>query len=135
MLTKEDFYHNLRILNLACKIGIFPLELDSRNGQMQLLQRKRKMAACYGYLALFTIHTTYIVVRLPYLILGGAQLPILSLLVHFTMLCGFMAILFWHFTAFFRYTGISATCFNKALETWGLVSTGSQTMLKQNIKS
>ena len=123
MLTKEDFRQNLQIISVACKLRIFPLELNPHTQRMQLLENKRARVVSYIYFALYTIHTAYIVLRLPYLLLTGKELSILSLVVHFTMICGMMAIAFWQFTSFFRFPGITATCFNKALETWDLVAT------------
>ena len=125
MLTTEDFHHNLQIINFCCKLGIFPLQLNPQNQQLELVDSTWKRAICYSRFALFAIHTGYVVGRLPYLLFIGVQLPLLSVLVHFTMICGMIAILFWHFLAFFCYPGITATCFNKAFETWGLLKEGS----------
>ena len=129
MLTKEDFHHNLQIINICCKLKIFPLELNQENQQLQLLNRTWKRAACYLYFALFAIHTAYAAIRLPYLLITAVQLPLLSILVHFTMICAMITILCWHYLAFFRYPSITASCFNQALETWGLKNEGSFTFL------
>ena len=124
MLTKEDFQHNLRIINVCCKLGIIPLDLDVENGRLQPLESLPRRVACNVYFALFVAHVAYIVLRFPYLLLKGAQLPLLTLLVHFTVGSGEVAVLFWQFTAFFRYPGVTATCFNMALESWGCTGPG-----------
>ena len=118
MLTKEDFHHNLQIINFGCNLGIIPLQFDSENKQIEVLTSKWKRVASSFYFALFTIHAAYVTSSLPYLLLTDVHLPLLSLLVHFTMMCGKMTILFWHFVAFFPHPDITATCFNKALEPW-----------------
>ena len=124
MLTTEDFHHNLQIISMGCKLGIFPLRFNPKSKQLELLTSKWKRVTCYIYFALYTVHTTYITKRLPYLLFVGAELSLLSLVVHFSLICGVLAGLFWHFTAFFRYPGITATCYNKALESWGFVREG-----------
>ena len=119
MLTKEDFHHNLQIINIGCKLGIIPLQFNGEVKQIEVLTSTWKRVISWFYFALFTIHTTYVTSRLPYLLLIHVHMPLLSLLVHFTMMCGMVTIHFWHFVAFFRHPDITATCFNKALEPWG----------------
>ena len=124
MLTKQDFDHNLRILNGGCKVGIIPLHWNCEKKELELLESKWKRAICCIYFALFIIHTAFLMSRLPYLLLSGIHPSLVSLVVHFTLICATMAVVFWHFVAFFRFPGITATCYNKALEPWGIVHEG-----------
>ena len=119
MLTKNDFHHNLRIINIGCKLGIFPLEWDAQSEQLQLPKSRLRMIHCYAYFSVYTLHTGFIAARLLCPLFQGVQLPLLSLIVHFTVMCGMLAIVFWHFISFFRYPAITATLFSMALEPWG----------------
>ena len=125
MLTKEEFHHNLRIINTSCKLGIIPLELNNQNERLQLLESRWKKAVCSIYFAMYSLHASYVALRLPYLLITGAPLPLLSLVVHITVMLGMLTAAFSGFKAFFCYPDITATCFNKAFEDWGCVPQGN----------
>ena len=93
MVTREDFRHNFGIINVGCKLGVIPSYLNTETQQLQVLTSTWKRALGYCYLALYTVHTSYVVFRLPYLLLHYVQLSLVSLLVHFTMMLGMVAIL------------------------------------------
>ena len=116
MLTKADFHQNFRIIDLSCKIGAISLRVNPRISDLELLDNKWKREICAAYYAVYVLHTAYIAFRLPYFFLKGVHVPLVSLLIHFTMLVGMTSICFWHFTAFFCGPGITVTCFNKAFE-------------------
>ena len=125
MLTKDDFHQNLQIINTSCKLGIIPFELNNQNGQLQPLESRLKRAACSIYFAMYTLHASYVALRLPYLLITGAPLPLLSLVVHITVMLGMMTAAFSAFKAFFCYPDITISCFDKALESWGCVREGN----------
>ena len=122
MLTKKDFHHNFRLISLGCKLAVLPFEVDLQRGELQPPQQnKRKRAACSLFVfSLYTLHTTYVVLRLPYLFLKGMDIPPLSFLWHFTLILGLLANLFWNFMAFIRWPGITVTCFKLSFETFGV---------------
>lgn len=125
MLTKEDFYQNLRFINVGCKLGILPFKVNLQKGELQLLPEGRfRKVACQIRLTFFALHTAYIVLRLPYLLLAGVNISVLFLLWHLTLLLGMACITFWHFTAFFRWSGLTVTCFNKSFDAWVTVTAG-----------
>ena len=124
MLTKADFHQNLRIISLTCKLGVLPLEVNKRTGELELLANKRRQAVCIASFVLYTIHATYNALRLPYLFFKGIPITHLSLLTHVTTILGMAMMWSLHYGALFRCPGITVACFNQAFETWGLDSAG-----------
>ena len=114
MLTKADFHQNYRIIDLSCKMGVIPLKVNGQNWDLEVLDSKWKRWMCKAHYGVYALHTAYIALRLPYLLLKGVHIPLVSLLIHFTVLVGMTSICFWHLTAFFRWPGITVTCFNRA---------------------
>ena len=125
MLTKADFRLNLRIISVACKMGIFPFNVDLQTGELELQKSKRKRLICMSLFALYVIHSAYVMLRLPYLLLKGAEMSLLSLLIHSTTIVGMTVIGFSHFTAFVRWPETTVMCFNKAFEAWGFDYAGN----------
>ena len=117
MLTKEDFHQNFRFISISCKLAAYPLQVDLTNGKLQLAQSKLRVIASWFSFSWYTLHVAYIVLRLPYLLLTGVQLPLLSILWHFTLVAATPIAIFWHYTAFFRFPGITVTCFNTIFQT------------------
>ena len=116
MLTKEDIRLTFRIIALSCRFGILPLNVNTHSWELKFPDSKWKRVLSMAYYAVHALHTAYVVLRLPYLLLRGIRLSLVSLLVHFTMLAGMTSVSFWHLTAFFRWPSITVTCFNKAFE-------------------
>ena len=111
MLTKEGFHQNFRIISLGCKMGILPFKVDVENGKLDLLNSKWKKGNCWAYFSVFVLHTAYIALRLPYLIIARDSIPLMSLLWHCTLVMAFPNVVFWQYTAVFRWPGIMVTCF------------------------
>ena len=118
MLLKRDFHYNFCILSLGCKLAALPLDVDVTKGELKLARGFWKGVICRFTYALYALHVAYIVLRLLYLLHSGAHIPLLSLLWHLTLCIATPSLVFWHYTAFFRWPDISVTCFNKAFETW-----------------
>ena len=118
MLTKEDFHQNLRAISVGCKLAAFPLYVDLRTGRLQVAQSKLMETVCWVFFACYTLHIAYIVLRLPYLLLMGPKIPLPSLLWHFTLFVGTPLVAFSHYTAFFRWPGLTVTCFKTVFDTW-----------------
>ena len=130
MLTKQDFQQNLRFISFGCNLAAYPLQVDLKNGKLKLVDRKPMGKLCWLSFGGYTIHVSYIALRLPYLLLTGAKIPLLSLLLHFTLLLVTPIVAFVHYTAFFRWPVITVTCFNRIFETEELEATGNVTKTK-----
>ena len=124
MITKEDFSQSFRFISLGCKLGVLPLTVNLQNGELQGLQSRWKQAFCIARYILFTIHTTFIVLKLPYMMLAGVDVPLVSLLWHAIYAVALPPVVFWHYTAFFPWPGITVACFNQLFETWGGAHSG-----------
>ena len=115
---------NLRVIALGSQLGCTPLEVNMQKGEIELIGRKWKEVLCMSYFIVYATHASYVILRLPYLLLQGVHIPLLCLLLHSSLLIGYIGVTCWHFFAFFRHPGITATCFNKAFETWGFPCEG-----------
>ena len=118
MLTKEDFRLNFRIISISSKLGIIPLQMDMENAKLRIPDSKLKKVLSWAYLSVFTLHATWIILRMSYLLLTGASLSLMSLLWHIMHLLAFPNMAFWHYTALFSQPDVTVTCFNKSFETW-----------------
>ena len=134
MLTKKDFQQNLRVIAFECKLASFPLHVDLFTGRLQLAQGKLIEKVCWLTFAWYTLHVVYIALRLPYLLLIGVKVPLLSILWHFTVLLSTCIVVFWHYTAFFRWPGITVTCFNKIFDTWKCEKAGKGCQMVMNAR-
>ena len=90
--------------------------MDLQNGRLQLAPSKLMEKFCWISFAWFTFHVAYVTLRLPYLLLTGVEIPLLSLLWHSTILVVTPITVFWHNTAYFQWPGITATCVNNIFE-------------------
>lgn len=116
MLTKGDLQRNLRFLSLGCKLGILPFKVDHAKGELKLLKSNEEKAICWFMFFWYILHALYIVLRLSFLLLIGAQISLTSRLWHFTVSVGAPTVIFCN-SANFRWPGITVTCFNMAVRT------------------
>ena len=97
MLTTQDFQQNLRFISVGSYLAAYPIAVDLENGKLKQVKSKPMSRVCWTTYGCYTVHVAYIVLRLPYLLLTGVQIPLLSLLWHFTLLTSTALINYSHY--------------------------------------